>query len=107
MRGLGLSAQQVKIVELVVSAKKDKQIAAMLGIKRSTVRTHLGRIFAHLEVADRMELACGSLPLFTSVANESPERGVIQRDERNYVESISQRNTIAAPVWGLLGAGSS
>ncbi len=64
MRGLGLSAQQVKIVELVVSAKKDKQIAAMLGIKRSTVRTHLGRIFAHLEVADRMELA---LRVFTAV----------------------------------------
>jgi len=54
---LGLSPQQAKIVELIVSGEGDKQIATSLGLKRSTIRTHLRRIFTHLQVADRMELA--------------------------------------------------
>ena len=64
LASLGLSPRQVKIVELVILGKKDKQIAASLGLKRSTIRTHLRRIFSHLEVADRMELA---LSIFSSI----------------------------------------
>ncbi len=63
VRSLELSPQQAKIVELVLLGKKDKQIAASLGLKRSTIRTHLRRIFIHLQVADRMELA---LRVFTA-----------------------------------------
>jgi len=67
LASLGLSPQQVKIVELVILGKKDKQIATSLGLKRSTIRTHLRRIFKHLEVADRMELA---LRVFANVCQQ-------------------------------------
>ena len=72
LASLGLSPRQVKIVELVILGKKDKQIAASLGLKRSTIRTHLRRIFTHLEVADRMELA---LRIFASVCERCKRKG--------------------------------
>jgi DNA-binding CsgD family transcriptional regulator len=43
-------------VELILQDKKDKQIAAILGLKRPTVRTYLNRIFIHEGVTDRVEL---------------------------------------------------
>jgi len=54
---LGLPPRQARIVELILAGKKDKQIAAALGLKRCTVRTYLGRIFIRLGVSDRMGLA--------------------------------------------------
>jgi DNA-binding NarL/FixJ family response regulator len=54
---LGLSPRQARIVELILAGKKDKQIAAALGLKRCTVRTYLGRIFIRVGVTDRMGLA--------------------------------------------------
>ena len=77
VRSLGLSAQQAKIVELVILGKKDKQIGALLELKRSTIRTHLRRIFKHLQVTDRMELA---LRLFTAVC----ERCVRKQKTRHH-----------------------
>jgi DNA-binding NarL/FixJ family response regulator len=58
-----LSPQQARIVELALLGQKDNQIAASLALKRSTIRTHLRRIFIQLQVADRMELA---LRVFTA-----------------------------------------
>ena len=54
---LGLPPRQARIVELILEGKKDKQIAIALGLKRCTVRTYLGRIFARLGVTDRTGLA--------------------------------------------------
>jgi DNA-binding CsgD family transcriptional regulator len=53
---LRLAPQQAKIVELILRGKRNKQIAHILGISESTVRTYLGRMFARLDVSDRMEL---------------------------------------------------
>lgn len=53
---LHLSPQQARIVELLLEGKRDKQIAATMGLGLPTVRTYLGRVFAHLRVADRVEL---------------------------------------------------
>jgi len=64
---LGLSPQQTKIVELVILGKKDKQIATSLGLKRSTIRTHLRRILNYLKIMDRVEL---SLRVFASVCQQ-------------------------------------
>jgi DNA-binding CsgD family transcriptional regulator len=57
VRGLNLTPQQAKIAELVVLGKMDKEIATSLGLTRSTIRTHLQRIFTLLQVGNRMELA--------------------------------------------------
>lgn len=53
---LRLTAQQRRVVELLLTGKRDKQIASELGIAFATVRTHLDRIFARVGVADRVEL---------------------------------------------------
>jgi DNA-binding CsgD family transcriptional regulator len=50
---LKLSPQQTRIVELILRNCGDKQIAAELGLKVPTVRTHLNRIFERLRIEDR------------------------------------------------------
>jgi DNA-binding NarL/FixJ family response regulator len=56
MKSLDLPPQQIRIVELILRNNCDKQIAKALGVKVPTVRTYLHRIFARMNVADRLEL---------------------------------------------------
>ena len=53
---LHLSPRHASIICLILQGKRDKQIAAELGMSIHTVRTHLSRLFQRLGVADRMEL---------------------------------------------------
>jgi len=53
---LALSPQQIRIVELLLRNKQDKEIAAELSLSFPTVRTYLKRIFDRLGVNDRMGL---------------------------------------------------
>jgi len=53
---LALSPQQTRIVELLLRGMKDKEIADELRLTVPTVRTYLSRIFAKLEVEDRVAL---------------------------------------------------
>ena len=53
---LGLSPQQARIVELLLSGTCDKQIAQRLGLGVDTVRTYLKRIDARLRVSGRVGL---------------------------------------------------
>jgi DNA-binding NarL/FixJ family response regulator len=53
---LRLSRRQRQITELIVRAKKDKQIAAALGMNEWTLRSHITRVFNRLGIADRVEL---------------------------------------------------
>lgn len=53
---LGFSPQQARIVELVLSATSDKQIAQRLCLSVDTVRTYLKRIYARFRVSGRVEL---------------------------------------------------
>jgi DNA-binding NarL/FixJ family response regulator len=55
-RALELSGQQARIVELLLEGMTDKEIAAAMELKFSTVRTYLDRIFLRLGVDDRVEL---------------------------------------------------
>lgn len=63
---LKLSPQQVRIVELMLQGKQDKEIAANLGISIYTVQTYNKRIFARLHVSDRLAL----ILLIFSIAQE-------------------------------------
>jgi DNA-binding NarL/FixJ family response regulator len=40
------TGRQLQILKLVASGLSDKQIAARLGLSRSTIRTHLHRLYA-------------------------------------------------------------
>ncbi len=55
-RELRLSARHVRIVALLLRGMRDKQIARAMGLRLSTLRTHLSRIFARVGVQDRVEL---------------------------------------------------
>ena len=55
-RKLALSAQQTRIVELILCNLSDKEIASQLGIKVPTVRTYLQRTYVRMGVEDRMGL---------------------------------------------------
>jgi DNA-binding NarL/FixJ family response regulator len=70
---LELSPRHAAIVGLILQGKRDKQIATDLGMSIWTVRTHLGRLFQRLGVADRMELALHVLAIpRIPTANERP-----------------------------------
>ena len=56
IRMLELPPQQVRIVELILRNRCDKQIAAAMGLKKPTVRTYVQRIFTRIGVSDRLEL---------------------------------------------------
>ena len=47
------SARESEIVALIALGFEDKQIAAMLGISRRTVRTHLERLYLDLQIHSR------------------------------------------------------
>jgi len=52
-----LSPKQARILSLIQDRKCDKEIAHALNISRSTVRTHLARLFKRFGVQDRFGLA--------------------------------------------------
>ena len=51
-----LTPTEMKITELVKQAKRNKEIADVLGITEGTVRTHMRSIFVKLNVKSRAEL---------------------------------------------------
>jgi DNA-binding NarL/FixJ family response regulator len=55
---LALSPRQGEIVGLIMQSKKDKEIAALLGIAKATVRTHFERLKVQLNATDRVSIAC-------------------------------------------------
>jgi len=56
VEAFGLSPQQARIVELVLQDKRDKEITEELGLRLSTVRAYLGRVFDRTGVRDRVGL---------------------------------------------------
>ncbi len=54
---LNFSPRQRHIVELLLRGLADKEIATVMTISQSTLRTHLTRIFARTRTGSRMELA--------------------------------------------------
>ncbi|MFK0050197.1 LuxR C-terminal-related transcriptional regulator [Streptomyces sp. NPDC090741] len=52
-----LSQREYEISQLVSQGCTNRQIARTLGVSHKTVETHLGRIFAKLEVSSRAEIA--------------------------------------------------
>lgn len=53
---LSLSDQQLRIVELILRGRRDKEIAEELGVSFHTVRAYLKRIFDRTDASDRLDL---------------------------------------------------
>jgi DNA-binding NarL/FixJ family response regulator len=57
-KGFGLlTAQERKVLKLVVKAQSNKEIAAALGISPSTVKRHLENILSRLRLKNRVAAA--------------------------------------------------
>jgi ATP/maltotriose-dependent transcriptional regulator MalT len=53
----GLTGAEAEVAELAAAGASNPEIAKRLFMSRSTVKTHLSRVYAKLEVANRTELA--------------------------------------------------
>jgi DNA-binding CsgD family transcriptional regulator len=58
---LQLSPRQAEIAQCLFRGMSDKQIAAELGIKIPTVRTHLERVFNKVDAQDRLEFVLAAM----------------------------------------------
>lgn len=56
-----LSAREIEILRLVADGKSNKEIARELWISEATVKSHLNRIFAKLDSADRTAAVTAAL----------------------------------------------
>ncbi len=52
-----LSAQEKRVLKLVVKGQANKEIAATLGISPSTVRCHIQNILSKLDLKNRVQAA--------------------------------------------------
>ena len=52
---LGLTGQEMKVLERLASGQSNKEIARTLGLSPNTVKTHLANLFAKLEVGRRTQ----------------------------------------------------
>lgn len=53
VRSLGLTGQEMKVLEALASGRANKEIARGLGLSPNTVKTHLANLYAKLEVTTR------------------------------------------------------
>lgn len=52
---LGLTGQEVRVLERLAAGQSNKEIARTLGLSPNTVKTHLANLFAKLEVSRRTQ----------------------------------------------------
>ena len=53
VRSLGLTGQEMKVLDALASGRANKEIARSMGLSPNTVKTHLANLFAKLEVTTR------------------------------------------------------
>jgi DNA-binding NarL/FixJ family response regulator len=56
VESLALSPQQAKLVALLLTGMRNKEIAAAMNLAEPTLKTYLNRIFRRLGVRDRIQL---------------------------------------------------
>lgn len=56
-----LSTREREVLSLLVKGRSNKEIAALLGIKEATVKSHVGVILMRLEVSDRTQAVVKAL----------------------------------------------
>lgn len=55
LAALGLTGQEVKVLEALAAGQSNKEIARALGLSPNTVKTHLANLYAKLEVSRRTQ----------------------------------------------------
>ncbi|HZZ37359.1 MAG TPA: response regulator transcription factor [Caulobacteraceae bacterium] len=55
LASLGLTGQEVRVLERLAAGQSNKEIARTLGLSPNTVKTHIANLFAKLEVSRRTQ----------------------------------------------------
>jgi DNA-binding NarL/FixJ family response regulator len=55
LAALGLTGQEVRVLEKLAAGQSNKEIARALGLSPNTVKTHVANLFAKLEVSRRTQ----------------------------------------------------
>jgi NarL family two-component system response regulator LiaR len=55
LASLGLTRQEVRVLDALAAGQSNKEIARALGLSPNTVKTHIANLFAKLEVARRTQ----------------------------------------------------
>jgi DNA-binding NarL/FixJ family response regulator len=70
-----LTARELEVLELILMAQSNREIAARLGIEERTVRAHLARLMRKAGVDNRIKLSMTAKHLF-----QAPQRTETQID---------------------------
>ena len=62
-----LTDRELQVLALLISGKKNREIGEELHITESTVKSHMGFIFAKLEVSNRTQAALIGLEIFPTL----------------------------------------
>jgi DNA-binding CsgD family transcriptional regulator len=54
-KALGLTGQEMKVLEELAAGRSNKEIARTLGLSPNTVKSHVANLFAKLEVGRRTQ----------------------------------------------------
>lgn len=55
LASLSLTGQEIKVLERLAAGRSNKEIARDLGLSPNTVKTHVGNLYAKLEVSRRTQ----------------------------------------------------
>lgn len=55
LASLGLTGQEIKVLERLAAGRSNKEIARDLGLSPNTVKTHVGNLYGKLEVSRRTQ----------------------------------------------------
>ena len=55
LKSLGLTGQEVRVLERLAAGQSNKEIARTLGLSPNTVKTHVANLFAKLSVGRRLQ----------------------------------------------------
>jgi DNA-binding NarL/FixJ family response regulator len=80
-----LTAREGQVLELILHARSNREIASQLGIEERTVKSHVGRLMRKAGVDNRIELSMHALS-HSMVADSSPRKGR-NGCERSHVNS--------------------
>ncbi len=64
LKALGLTGQEVRVLETLAAGQSNKEIARTLGLSPNTVKTHVAHLFAKLEVSRRTQAVAKARELF-------------------------------------------
>lgn len=79
-----LTARELEVLELILKAQSNREIAAHLGIEERTVRAHLARLMRKAGVDNRIKLSMSARHLFQLPQKTAAQTGVQERPRRQF-----------------------